>query len=180
MPAPTSRYTPTAIALHWLMALGLFGAIGMGWWASELPMSPLRLKAINWHKWGGVTLLLLALLRLAWRARHLPPPALPAPRWQAQAAAAVHGLLYALMLLVPLLGWSYSNAAGFPVVWFGVLPLPDFIGADKALAETLKGLHRVAAWTLLVLILAHVAAALKHHFIDKDALLARMKPGRSA
>jgi len=180
MPLASDRYTLPAIALHALMAVGLIGAIGMGLWVSELPMSPLRLRAINWHKWAGVTLLALALLRLAWRVGHRPPAALPMPRWQAQAASAVHGLLYALMLLVPLLGWSYSNAAGFPVVWFGVLPLPDLLATDKALAETLKGLHRIAAWTLALLIAAHAAAALKHHFIDKDGLLARMAPGRSA
>ena len=98
---------------------------------------------------------------------------------EARAASAVHGLLYLLMLAVPLLGWAYSNAAGFPVVWFGMLPLPDWVGPDKPLAATLKLLHKIAAWGLAGLIVAHVAAALKHHFIDRDGLLARMWPGKA-
>ena len=179
MQSSPHRYTRTAIALHWLMAVGLIGAIGMGWWISELPMSVQRLKLINWHKWAGIALLSLALVRLVWRLSHRPPPEPPMPAWQAKAAAAAHGLLYVLMFLVPLLGWAYSNAAGFPVVWFGVLPLPDFVGTDKELAPTLKGLHKIAAWTLAVLILAHLGAALKHQFLDRDRLLARMGLGRS-
>ncbi|MBN8504310.1 MAG: cytochrome b [Burkholderiales bacterium] len=178
MQSSPHRYSAVAIALHWLMALGLIGAIGVGWYVSELPMSVQRLKLINWHKWFGITLLLLAALRLVWRATHRPPPEPPMPRWQAQAAQGVHGLLYALMLAVPLIGWAYSNAAGFPVVWFGVLPLPGFVGTDKALAETLKGVHKIAAWTLALLIVAHVGAALKHQFIDRDRLLARMGLGK--
>jgi cytochrome b561 len=173
---PTRRYSLPAIALHWLMALGLIGAIAVGWWASEMPMSIQRLKLINWHKWFGITLLLLFVLRLAWRATHRPPAPAPMPLWQARTASAVHGLLYLLMAAVPLLGWAYSNAAGFPVVWFGVLPLPDWVGPDKALAATLKEVHGWAAWTLAALIAAHIAGALKHQFIDRDRLLARMWP----
>jgi cytochrome b561 len=179
MQSSPHRYTAPAIALHWLMAVGLIGAIGVGWYVSELPMSVQRLKLINWHKWAGIALLSLALIRIVWRLTHQPPPEPPMPAWQAKAASAVHGLLYLLMLAVPLLGWAYSNAAGFPVVWFGVLPLPDFVGTDKALAETLKGLHKIAAWTLAGLILAHLGAALKHQFLDRDRLLARMGLGRS-
>jgi cytochrome b561 len=100
------------------------------------------------------------------------------PPWQRQAAHVTHWGLYALFFAVPLVGWAYSSAAGFPVVVFGVLPLPDFVSPDKALAETLKAWHGWLAWTLAVLVLAHVAAALKHHFIDRDGLLLRMRPGR--
>lgn len=173
------RYSLPAIALHWLMALGLVAAMGVGWYASELPLSPQRLKLINWHKWAGVALLLLAVLRLFWRATHRPPPDSPMPAWQARAAHGLHALLYGLMLVIPLMGWAHSNAAGFPVVWFGVLPLPDLVGTDKALAETLKGVHKLLAWGLGVLVLAHLAAALKHQFVDRDGLLDRMRPGRS-
>jgi cytochrome b561 len=175
MQTQSTRYTRPAVLLHWLMALGLIAALVAGTYIAGLPMGLQRLKMINWHKWLGVTLLALALLRLVWRAGHRPPPEPPMPRWQALAAQAVHGLLYALMLLVPLLGWAYSNAAGFPVVWFGVLPLPDFVGKSPEWAELLKPAHRLAAWSLAALILAHVAAALKHHFIDRDGLLRRMR-----
>jgi cytochrome b561 len=176
--ASPHRYSLPAVALHWLMAVGLLGAIAMGWYISELPMSLQRLKLINWHKWFGITLLLLFVLRLAWRLYRKPPPAVPAPAWQNRLASGVHGLLYLLMAAVPLLGWSYSSAAGFPVVWLGVLPLPDLVSPDKALAETLKGLHKIAAWSLLTLILVHVAAALKHQLIDRDRLIARMGYGK--
>lgn len=177
-PSP-QRYSAPAIALHWLMAVGLIGAIAMGWYVSELPMSLQRLKLINWHKWLGISLLALFMIRLAWRLAKGAPPAAAAPRWQQQAAGAAHWLLYGLMALVPLLGWIYSSAAGYPVVWFGVLPLPDLVAVDKEFAQTLKGLHKIAAWSLLLLILAHVGAALKHQFIDRDRLLARMGLGRN-
>ncbi len=173
------RYSVPAIALHWLMAVGLIGAIAVGWYVSELPMGLQKLKLINWHKWFGITLLALFALRLAVRAVKGAPPPVDAPRWQQQLASAVHGLLYLLMAAVPLLGWSYSSAAGYPVVWFGVLPLPDLVAPDKALAQTLKGVHAIAAWTLAALILAHIGAALKHQFLDRDRLLARMGIGKS-
>jgi cytochrome b561 len=92
----------------------------------------------------------------------------------------VHRLLYALIFAVPLAGWAYSSAAGFPVVLFGIWPLPDFVPADKALAEAIKPLHWMLAYCLAALVLVHVAAAIKHHYVDRDGLLGRMSPrGRS-
>ena len=143
-----------------------------------LPISPTRLKLFNWHKWAGVTILALSALRLLWRLTHRPPEEAPAPRWQQQAARWTHYALYALFFAVPLSGWAYSSAAGFPIVWFGVLPLPDFVGRDKALAEVLKQLHHLLAWGLGALVLLHIAAAVKHHFVDRDGLLHRMAPSR--
>jgi cytochrome b561 len=87
--------------------------------------------------------------------------------------------LYALFFIVPLVGWAYSSAAGFPIVVFGVLPLPDFVPADKALAELIKPWHEISAFALMGLVILHVAGALKHQFIDKDGLLSRMLPRRS-
>jgi cytochrome b561 len=100
------------------------------------------------------------------------------PSWQLQAYHATHGLMYALFFIVPLVGWAYSSAAGFPIVWFGVLALPDFVSADKALAELIKPWHEISAFALAALVVVHVGAALKHHWIDKDGLLTRMLPGR--
>ena len=177
--SPATRYTPIAIALHWLLALAIVGAFCVGLYMADLPFSPTRLKLYNWHKWAGVTILALSALRLLWRLTHRPPADLPMPAWQARAAHATHGLLYVLFFAVPLLGWGYSSAAGFPIVWFGVLPLPDFVPKDKALADTLKELHKFAAYGLGLLVLAHVAGALKHRFIDRDGLLARMGIGRA-
>jgi len=178
MSPQTPRYTATAIALHWLLAVAIVGAFGVGLYMSDLPLSPTRLKLYNWHKWAGVTILALSALRLLWRLGHRPPADLPMPAWQARAAHAVHFLLYLAFFAVPLSGWAYSSAAGFPIVWFGVLPLPDFVPVDKPLAHQLKELHELLAWGLALLVLAHVAAALKHHLIDKDGLLLRMMPAR--
>ncbi|MBK7617099.1 MAG: cytochrome b [Vitreoscilla sp.] len=175
---PSPRYTGVAMALHWLLGLMIVGAFAVGLYMSDLPMSPTRLKLFNWHKWAGITILALSVLRLLWRFTHRPPADLPAPRWQNLAAHGTHWALYALFLLVPLAGWAYSSAAGFQVVWFGVLPLPDFVGKDKALADMLKERHEVLAWLLAVLVLLHIAAALKHHFVDRDRLIDRMRPGR--
>jgi cytochrome b561 len=174
----TSRYSPVAIALHWLLAAALVGAFGVGVYMSDLPLSPTRLKLYNWHKWAGVTILALSIVRLLWRLGHRPPPDPPMPAWQARAAHATHAALYLLFFAVPLVGWAYSSAAGFPVVWFGVLPLPDFVPADKALADAIKPWHGVLAKMMAALVVLHVAAALKHQFIDRDGLLNRMRPAR--
>jgi cytochrome b561 len=167
-----------AIGFHWLLALMIIISFSVGWYMSDLSMSPTRLKLFNWHKWAGITILALSALRLVWRLTHRPPPDVPGPRWQQRMAHLTHWALYALFFLVPLAGWAYSSAAGFPVVWFGVLPLPDFVSPDKALAEVMKERHQVLAWTLGVLVLLHIGAALKHHFFDRDGLIHRMRPGR--
>ena len=180
MTAPhRTQYTCTAMALHWVLALALLGSFSMGLYMADLPVSPQRLKLYNWHKWAGTTILTLSLLRLLWRATHRPPADLPAPAWQLRAAHFTHAALYLLFFAVPLVGWAYSSAAGFPVVWFGVLPLPDFVSPDKALAEAIKPWHGALAWALAALAALHVGAALKHHFIDRDGLLMRMLPLRT-
>lgn len=178
-PASPETYHPVAVALHWLLAVALIGLLVMGLVMTGLPFSPLRLKLYNWHKWLAITVLALSVVRVLWRLRHRPP-ALPArieaamPAWQRAAHQAVHAGLYGLFFAVPLLGWAYSSAAGFPVVWFGVLPLPDFVPVDPALAEALKPWHRWTAYALAALIALHVAGALKHALIDRDGLLRRM------
>ena len=169
------RYTVPAIGLHWLLALMIVGSFSLGVYMTELPFSPTRLKYYNWHKWAGVTILALSFLRLAWRLSHRPPADLAMPAWQATAAHATHHLLYALFFIVPLVGWAYSSAAGFPIVWFGVLPLPDFVPVDKALAEAIKPWHERSAMLMAALVLLHVAGALKHQFIDRDGLIDRMR-----
>jgi len=172
------RYDPTAIALHWLLALMIIGMFCFGTYMVGLPLSPARLKLFNYHKWAGITILTLSAFRLLWRLAHEPPPDVPMPAWQQRAAHATHWLMYLLFFAIPLVGWAYSSAAGFPVVVFGVLPLPDFVPVNRELAASIKPFHGWLAWTLATVVLLHVAAALKHHFVDRDALLARMRPGR--
>ena len=178
----SSRYHGVSMALHWVLALALALMFGVGLYMADLPFSPLRLKLYNWHKWAGVVILALSLARLLWRLTHRPP-ALPKrieaamPGWQMRAYHATHGLLYALFFIVPLVGWAYSSAAGFSIVLFGVLALPDFVSPDKALAVLIKPWHELTAFALAGLAALHVAAALKHHWVDRDGLLQRMLPG---
>ncbi|MFG6458130.1 cytochrome b [Roseateles sp. BYS96W] len=174
-----TRYTPVAVVLHWLLALAIVGAFCVGVYMSDLPFSMTRVKLYNWHKWAGVTILALSALRLLWRLANRPPADPPMPKWQARAAHGVHLLLYVAFFAVPLTGWAMSSAKGFPIVWFGVLPLPDFVPKDHDLGELLTQVHGALAWGLALLVLAHVGAALKHQFIDRDGLLARMSLRRS-
>jgi cytochrome b561 len=178
MNTTTSRYGSVAIAFHWVLALAIVIAFFVGLYMSGLPFSPQRLKLYNYHKWAGITILALSALRLLWRLSHRPPADIPMPAWQRLAAHATHNLLYVLFFAVPLVGWAYSSAAGFPIVVFGVLPLPDFVSPDKELAVAIKPWHGYLAYAMAALVLAHIGAALKHQFIDKDGLLLRMRPGR--
>jgi cytochrome b561 len=175
---PPPRYTDTAIALHWLLALLIAGSFALGLYMHELPFSPTRLRLYNGHKWAGVVILALSALRLLWRLTHRPPADLPMPAWQRRAAHAAHGALYLLFFAVPLAGWAYSSAAGFPVVVFGVLPLPDWVNPSRELAAALKPLHKGLAFALAAVTLVHVGGALKHQWIDRDGLLRRMSFSR--
>ncbi len=167
------------MALHWLLALLILGSLAVGLYMTGLPFSPQRLKLYNWHKWAGVAILVLSAARLLWRLVQRPP-AMPAmPAWQARAAHGAHLALYLLFFAVPLSGWAYSSASGFPIVMFAVLPLPDWVPVSRELAETLKPVHHYLAYALGGVIGLHVAGALKHHFIDRDGLLLRMMPGRN-
>jgi len=175
------RYTRTAIALHWLIAAGLLGLFSLGVYMSDLPLSPLKLKLYSWHKWAGVTMFALIALRLLWRLGHRPP-ALPAHmgRLEQWFAHAGHLALYLLMFAIPLSGWLMSSAKGFQTVVFGVLPLPDLLDKNKELGDLLQTLHWGLNMLLALTVLGHAAAALKHHFLDKDDVLTRMLPGRDA
>ncbi|WP_296766092.1 cytochrome b [Thiobacillus sp.] len=169
------RYSTPAIVLHWLVALLIFVAFPLGLYMADLPLSPEKLKLFSYHKWIGVTVFMLAGLRVVWRLTHTPPP-LPASvaGWQRRASAVAHGLLYLLILVIPISGWLMSSAKGVQTVWFGVLPLPDLIGKDKALGHLLEEVHETLNYTLLALVVLHVAGALQHHFIERQPFLQRM------
>lgn len=171
------RYDRFAILLHWLVAALIVAAFGLGLVMVEIPgITPTKLKYFSWHKWLGVTVLALVALRLLWRLARGVPPAVAMPDWQRRAASIVHALLYLLMFAVPLSGYFYSLAAGVPVVYFGVLPLPEFIGADPALKPQLKQLHLTLVYTMSAIVIIHVLAVLKHQLLDHDGLLRRMLP----
>lgn len=169
------RYTPLAVGLHWLMAMLIFVAFPLGIYMHDLPLSPDKLRLYSYHKWIGVTLLMLVTLRLAWRLTHTPPP-LPdgMAGWQRRTSRIVHGLLYLLMVVIPVSGWLMSSARGFQTVWFGVLPLPDLVEKNRELGELLAGVHKTLNFGLLVLVILHVGAALQHHFIERRPFMQRM------
>ncbi len=173
------QYTRTAIALHWLMAVLLAAIFSVGIYMHELPLSPWKLQIYSWHKWAGVTAFLLVLVRLGWRFTHRPPD-LPSamPRPIRLVAHAGHALLYLLMIAVPLTGWLMSSAKGFQTVYFGVLPIPDLLAKDPALGDFLRDIHATLNFLLAGVVAGHVAAALKHHLIDRDDVLRRMLPRR--
>lgn len=171
------RYDLVAVSLHWLVALLIVAAFALGVVMVDIPgLTPTKLRYFSWHKWLGVTVLALAALRLLWRLRHGVPRPIEMPAWQRRAATLIHLLLYALMFTVPLSGYFYSLAAGVPVVYLGVLPLPVLIDPDPLLKPVLKELHEVLVYTMLAFVMLHVAAAIKHHWIDRDGLLRRMMP----
>jgi cytochrome b561 len=174
-----ARYDGVAIALHWLTALFVIGLAGVGFWMTDLKPSPTKIEVHNWHKWFGLTVLALTAVRLAWRATHRPPPLLVASRAKRALAHAVHGLLYLLLLAMPLTGWLMNSAAGFPLTWFGLFRVPPLIERSREAFELWRDVHAVLAVVLLALVALHVAAALKHRFVDRDATLARMGLGRT-
>ena len=178
--SPTIGYTRTAVALHWTIGGLIICAFAMGWVMTDLAISPLKLKMYNWHKWLGMSILALVVIRTLWRLTHPAPPLLPMPRWQAMAAHGLHGVLYLLMLAIPLSGWAYSNAAGYPIVYLGLVRLPDLVARDKPLAAELVELHELLGWVLIACVVIHIAAALKHHFFDRDTTLQRMMRWRAS
>jgi cytochrome b561 len=172
---PDPHYTRTAVGLHWAVAGLVFAALFMGWTMTSMAVSPLRLNVYNWHKWVGVTVLGLALLRLVWRLTHAAPPlAASIPRWQRIGAHTGHGLLYLLLIAMPLTGWIFSNYSGYPVVYLGKLPLPDLVERNRELAAAWLQVHGTLAVVLAATVAGHVLAALFHQFIASDGTLLRM------
>jgi cytochrome b561 len=173
----TDQYTRTAITLHWAVALLIFTTFPLGLYMHDLPLSPDKLRLYSWHKWIGVSIFMLAVLRVMWRTTHRPPALIAAmPHWEKLVAQTVHYLLYLLIFVIPLSGWLMSSAKGIQTVWFGVLPLPNLVEKNKELGDLLTEVHESLNFTMLFLLLAHAGGALKHHFIERDGTLARMLP----
>ncbi|MET0542368.1 MAG: cytochrome b/b6 domain-containing protein [Variovorax sp.] len=172
-----SRYAASSRWLHWLTALLLLFIIPLGIWIAffEPADEGFKLRLYNLHESLGVLVFVLVLLRIVNRLRN-PPPPLPddMPGWMRFAAHATHYGLYALLFLMPLTGFLATNAWGFPLSWFGVLPIPSPVGKDEALARTLSFLHWCGAITIGLLILGHLAGVVHHTFVRRDGLLRRM------
>lgn len=186
---PQQRYTAVAIALHWAIALMVIGLIGVGWYMENLlgdaPADRAQYQTIvQLHKSTGITVLLLSVARIAWRIMNPPPKEPPMPGWQAMASRSVHVLFYILIIAMPLSGWIMASASGaFETRYFGtldirlpVIPTLD-AGTREGLEDTFGSAHSLMAWVIVGLLVLHVAGALKHQFVDKNGLMARMAPG---
>ena len=171
------RYGVIAQLFHWASVALIITQFVLANKAEGLPLGPAKIATLATHKSIGMTVFGLAILRLIWRWFN-PVPGMPAttPAWQRWAAHVSHWALYGLIMITPIIGWLMSSARNFPVSWFGLFTLPDFVEPDTARYEFFHTTHEVLATTLFVVAIVHAAAALKHHFFDKDNVLRRMLP----
>ena len=173
----SQRWGSVSKTFHWLIALLIFCMMMLGWVMVNWPLSPEKLELFNWHKSLGVTILTLVVLRLIWRLCNTTPT-LPDHITALQSCVAKfnHWLLYSLMLAMPVSGWVINSAANFPLKWFGFVRVPNIAPVDKQLQTQAEIIHLSLFWIFLLLIVLHIAAALKHHYADKDNVLRRMLP----
>lgn len=180
----TEAYGGLSKLLHWVMALVIIGLLASGIWMEGLAdKDPIRFTVYGLHKSFGVLALSLGVIRVAW-ILWSRPPALPGvlQRWEVLASKGAAGALYVLMLAVPFSGWAMSNLKGYPVKFFDLFTLPALAGKDEVLAEIPHTAHWVLGYLMIAVLVAHVAGAIKHRYMDKDPeadVLARMLPGGS-
>jgi cytochrome b561 len=174
-----SSWGAPAKLFHWLVAVLIFVQFGLGWLATGWRLSPAKLNLFVWHKSIGMVILALVLVRLLWRLAN-PTPALPAdtPPWERAAARLTHALLYVIMIALPLTGWIHNSAAGVPFSIFWRIPLPALGSPDKHTAELAALAHLSLVVVFAVLLVLHIGAALRHHFVKRDNVLTRMLPAR--
>lgn len=174
-----ARYGHVAQVFHWLIVLGFMVQFALAYYMEDLPNSPFKIEMYNLHKSIGVTLLVLALLRLGWRWINPVPPLPPGrPRWEEIASRASHIGLYGLILLQPLTGLGQALYSSFPsFIWGLKLPKP---GANDVISDVFGATHFYLQWVIIAFVAIHAAAALRHHFILKDDVLTRMLPIRRA
>lgn len=167
------KYGFVAIFLHWIIALLMIGLIIVGLYMVRLPISLEKLKLYGWHKEYGFIVLGLAVIRLLWRLGNTTP-SLAIPLWEEVTARGVHWLFYAFMFALPISGWLITSAAGLPVSFFNLITIPNLIAPNETLRLLFQEIHEWLGYALLAVIFLHTAAALKHHFINKDDILRRM------
>jgi cytochrome b561 len=170
-------WTATAKLFHWVMAALIFAQIALGLLAVSWHVSPTKLNLFVWHKSTGMLILALLALRVLWRLLQRAPE-LPweMPLWERAGAHLSHFLLYALMLALPLTGWVISSASNVPFKIFWTIPLPAITAPDKAVEDLFATVHGWLVTLLALVLVAHIAAALRHHYVKKDTVLTRMLP----
>ena len=171
------KFSFTARALHWSIAALLLIQIPLAWYMIDLPLSPDKFAKYALHKSFGIVLFTLAVARLI-RAITGGRPELPpgTKRYEKILAKATQGLLYLLVMIMPITGWLMSSAANVPVTVFGVVPLPSLVEPNKALMESMQNVHEMQSMLLLGLVAMHILAGLKHHFMSRNNVLYSMLP----
>jgi len=171
------RWNRFAQLLHWLIALLIIGLGIVGLWMTSMTPSIDKINIYLLHKSFGITVLMLVGLRLVWRLATRHPAEMPGLAWQRWSASIVHFALYVMMFVMPLSGWLFNSASNFPLHWFGLVKLPALWGPDPTVKFWALQVHEYGFWTLAALVGLHSAAALKHHYFDRDETLRRMLPG---
>jgi cytochrome b561 len=179
-----SSYGAVSMVLHWLMALVLTALVVVGLYMTSLPdagFNTWKIRLILYHKQLGMLALALVAIRLLWRLSNLLPRLVEAlPDWQKVVARFVHLCFYGLMFALPVTGWLMSSAAGIPVSVLGLFTLPDLVGHNDRLFHTLIDIHKWLSYALVACMLAHIGAALRHHFMFRDDTLKKMLPHRDS
>jgi len=175
-----ARYGAPAQLFHWLIAALIVTQFVLARIALGLPLGVRKLALLARHKSVGMTILMLAILRLLWRLKH-PAPALPAAMTPLErlAARGTHVAFYVLLFAMPLTGWMMSSAKNYSVSWFGLFTWPNLIGKNEAAFDVLRSTHDILSDVLFAIAVLHILAALKHHFWNRDDVLLRMLPLRS-
>lgn len=170
-------YSGTAKAFHWLIVALVLVQFVVSWFMPHIGRNAVPGTLINLHFSLGVLILVVMAIRFLHRLSHPVRPAMPdAPGWERRLAQAIHALFYAILLIVPFLGWASASAHDLPVTLFGLFTLPALAPPKARWALTAGDMHTYAMWTLLGIIALHAAAALYHHFVRRDGVMQRMLP----
>jgi cytochrome b561 len=173
------RYSNIAAAFHWTTVLLVLLQLWLGFSFADLAQGPQRTGLFTWHKTVGALILLIVLARLTYRLMNPPPPYPPElPRWERVAGTWNHRLLYIVLIAMPIGGLIAvsGHTPGPTIALLGGIAIPKIPGISKELGEIAGDIHSAAAWLLLALMATHVAAALKHQFIDRNRAAGRMPP----
>jgi cytochrome b561 len=171
------QYGTAAKVFHWLIVALLFVQYLIGWLMPDIHRGMKPGAAMTFHVSFGLLILILIVVRFAWRLTHPVASESSLPPWQRLSSEAVHWLLYALVLATTVTGWLFASFRGWSMSLFYLVPMPMLAAENAAAGKAIDGLHQAMEWTLLALIGIHVASALAHIFIYRDRIMQRMLPG---